>query len=409
MGHGVVGSGVAEILLTHKQKLFASIGEEIYIKKVLDLREFPDSPIADRFTKDFEEIINDLEIRIVVEVMGGLHPAYEFVKRCLKAGKSVVTSNKELVAAYGAELLAIASEQNANFLFEASVGGGIPIIRPMNQCLVANNVSEIAGILNGTTNFILTKMIRENMSFEKALKLAQELGYAERNPAADVEGHDACRKICILASLAFGKHIYPDAVRTEGITGITLEDVEYASIWGGVIKLIGSVKKIDKDTIDIIVAPMFVPLNSQLANIDDVFNGIMVRGDCTGDVVFYGRGAGKLPTASAVVADMIDCVKHLKSRKYLFWADSDNSSVLPAEKSVTAMFVRGVANNRIDAYYKAKDAFGDIHILHKASAPENEFAFIVEPMAIEDIDATLARLEEKEGIQVISKIRIGDL
>ena len=409
MGHGVVGSGVAEIIATHKQKLFAAVGEEVYIKHILDLREFPNSPFADRFTKNFEDISNDIEVRIVVETMGGLHPSYEYVKDCLSKGKSVVTSNKELVAAYGAELLAIASEQNANFLFEASVGGGIPIIRPMNQCLVANNVSEIAGILNGTTNFILTKMIRENMSFEKALKLAQELGYAERNPAADVEGHDACRKICILASLAFGKHIYPDAVRTEGITGITLEDVEYASIWGGVIKLIGSVKKIDKDTIDIIVAPMFVPLNSQLANIDDVFNGIMVRGDCTGDVVFYGRGAGKLPTASAVVADMIDCVKHLKSRKYLFWADSDNSSVLPAEKSVTAMFVRGVANNRIDAYYKAKDAFGDIHILHKASAPENEFAFIVEPMAIEDIDATLARLEEKEGIQVISKIRIGDL
>ena len=408
MGHGVVGGGVAEIIATHKQKLFAAVGEEIYIKHILDLREFPDSPFADRFTKNFEDISNDIEVRIVVETMGGLHPSYEYVKECLQKGKSVVTSNKELVAAYGAELLAIASEQNANFLFEASVGGGIPIIRPMNQCLVANNVSEIAGILNGTTNFILTKMIRENMSFEKALKLAQELGYAERNPAADVEGHDACRKICILASLAFGKHIYPDAVRTEGITDITLEDVEYASIWGGVIKLIGSVKKLDKDTIDIIVAPMFVPQNSQLANIDDVFNGIMVRGDCTGDVVFYGKGAGKLPTASAVVADMVDCVKHLKTRKHLFWTDSDNSSVLPAEKSVTAMFIRGVADNRIDAYYKAKDAFGDIHILHKASAPENEFAFIVEPTAVAEIDAKLADLA-KEGVKVISKIRIGDL
>ena len=276
MGHGVVGGGVAEIIATHKQKLFSAVGEDIYIKHILDLREFPDSPFADRFTKNFEDISNDIEVRIVVETMGGLHPSYEYVKDCLLKGKSVVTSNKELVAAYGAELLAIASEQNANFLFEASVGGGIPIIRPMNQCLVANNVSEIAGILNGTTNFILTKMIRENMSFEKALKLAQELGYAERNPAADVEGHDACRKICILASLAFGKHIYPDAVRTEGITDITLEDVEYASIWGGVIKLIGTVKKVGKDTIDIIVAPMFVPLNSQLANIDDVFNGMSI-------------------------------------------------------------------------------------------------------------------------------------
>ena len=408
MGHGVVGGGVAEIIATHKQKLFSAVGEDIYIKHILDLREFPDSPFADRFTKSFDDIINDIEVRIVVETMGGLHPSYEYVKACLLQGKSVVTSNKELVAAYGAELLAIASEQNANFLFEASVGGGIPIIRPMNQCLVANNVSEIAGILNGTTNFILTKMIRENMSFEKALKLAQELGYAERNPAADVEGHDACRKICILASLAFGKHIYPEACVTEGITNITLEDVEYASIWGGVIKLIGTVKKVGKDTIDIMVAPMFVPMNSQLANIDDVFNGIMVRGDCTGDVVFYGKGAGKLPTASAVVADMVDCVKHLKTRKHLFWTDSDNSSVLPADQSVTAMFIRGVANNKIDAYYKAKDAFGDIHILHKASAPENEFAFITEPMTVAEIDAKLAGLKA-EGIKVTSKIRIGDL
>ena len=311
MGHGVVGSGVAEILLTHKQKLFARLGEEIYIKKVLDLREFPDSPIADRFTKDFEEIINDLEIRVVVEVMGGLHPSYEFVSRCIKAGKSVVTSNKELVAAYGAELLALAKENNVNFMFEAAVGGGIPIIRPINQCLVANNVSEIAGILNGTTNFILTKMIEDGMQFADALKLAQELGFAEKDPTADIEGHDACRKICILASRAFGKHVYPDSVHTEGITKITLEDVKYAEKFGCVIKLIGRVKKLKNNKIDIITAPMLVPLKSQLANIDNEFNGIMVRGDCTGDVVFYGKGAGKLPTASAVCGDIIDTVRNI--------------------------------------------------------------------------------------------------
>ena len=269
MGHGVVGSGVADIIYSHKQKLFSAVGEEVYIKYILDLREFPDSPFANRFTKNFDDIINDVEVRIVVETMGGIHPAYEYVKACLKAGKSVVTSNKELVAAHGAELLAISKETNANFLFEASVGGGIPIIRPINQCLVANNVTEIAGILNGTTNFILTKMIKENMNLDDALKLAQELGYAERNPAADIEGHDACRKICILASLTFGKHIYPEACYTEGITGITLSDVEYATAWGGVIKLIGSVKKIDKDKIDIIVAPMFIPHESQLSSIDD--------------------------------------------------------------------------------------------------------------------------------------------
>ena len=382
------------------------IGEEIDVKHILDLREFPDSPYAERFTKDFNVIADDIEVRVVVETMGGLHPAYEFVKECLSRGKSVVTSNKELVAAYGAELLAIASEQNANFLFEASVGGGIPIIRPINQCLVANNVSEIAGILNGTTNFILTKMIHEGMGFEEALKLAQELGYAERNPEADVEGHDACRKICILASLAFGKHIYPDAVHTEGITKIAAADVEYAEAWGGVIKLIGSVKKLDKDTIDIIVAPMFVPNNSQLANIDDVFNGIMVRGDCTGDVVFYGKGAGKLPTASAVVADIVDSIKHLKSRKYLSWADSDNSSVLPYRDSVRAMFVRGVADDKAAAYDKAKAVFGDIHILTKDNAPETEVAFITEPIALSDFEA---KKEQLDGVKVESVIRIGDL
>ena len=406
MGHGVVGGGVAEILYTHKQKLFAAIGEEIDVKHILDLREFPDSPYAERFTKDFNVIADDIEVRVVVETMGGLHPAYEFVKECLSRGKSVVTSNKELVAAYGAELLAIASEQNANFLFEASVGGGIPIIRPINQCLVANNVSEIAGILNGTTNFILTKMIHEGMGFDEALKLAQELGYAERNPEADVEGHDACRKICILASLAFGKHIYPDAVHTEGISKIKAADVEYAEAWGGVIKLIGSVKKLDKDTIDIIVAPMFVPNESQLANIDDVFNGIMVRGDCTGDVVFYGKGAGKLPTASAVVADIVDSIKHLKSRKYLSWADSDNSSVLPYRDSVRAMFVRGVADDKAAAYDKAKAVFGDIHILTKDNAPETEVAFITEPIALSDFEA---KKEQLDGVKVESVIRIGDL
>ncbi len=408
MGHGVVGSGVAEIITTHKQKLFASVGEEIYIKHILDLREFPDSPLADRFTKNFDDIINDIDVRVVVEVMGGLNPAYDFVKRSLLAGKSVVTSNKELVAAHGAELLKIASDNNTNFLFEASVGGGIPIIRPINQCLVANNVSEIAGILNGTTNFILTKMINEGMNFDDALKLAQELGYAERNPEADVEGHDACRKICILASLAYGKHIYPDAVHTEGITKITLDDVKYASIWGGVIKLIGKVKRLPDKKCDIVVAPMLIPNKSQLANIDDVFNGIMVRGDCTGDVVFYGKGAGKLPTASAVVADVIDCVKHLKNRKYLFWADSDNSSVIDYKESVTAMYIRAIADNTADAYNKAKSLFSDIHILENSEAKENEIAFVCEPMAYGDILNNIDALNNS-GIKVESAIRIGDL
>ena len=401
MGHGVVGSGVAEILLTHKQKLFSAIGEEIYIKKILDLREFPDSPIADRFTKDFEEIIKDLEIRVVVEVMGGLNPAYDFVKRCLKAGKSVVTSNKELVAAHGAELLAIAKEENVNFMFEASVGGGIPIIRPMNQCLVANNVHEVAGILNGTTNFILTKMIQEGMQFEEALKLAQELGFAERNPAADIEGHDACRKICILASLAYGKHVYPDSVHTEGITEITLDDVNLAEAFGYVIKLIGKVKKLDDGKIDIMTAPMLVPFKSQLSNIDNEFNGIMVRGDCTGDVVFYGKGAGKLPTASAVVADVVDCCKHLKARRFLFWADGDGSNIIDYRDSVSAMFVRVTGDG---AEAKAEKVFGDIDVRKDGDMT----AFITGEMTLRDFEDKCKTLEN-DGVKVLSQIRVGDI
>jgi len=403
MGHGVVGSGVAEILTTHKQKLFASIGEEIYVKHILDLREFPDSPLADRFTKDFNDILNDREVRVVVEVMGGLNPAYDFVKKCLKSGKSVVTSNKELVAAHGAELLQIAKDENVNFLFEASVGGGIPIIRPISQCLVANIVDEIAGILNGTTNFILTKMIEDGMQFDAALKLAQDLGFAERNPAADIEGHDACRKICILASLAFGKHVYPDSVHTEGITEITLEDVKYAEAYNCVIKLIGKVKRLDDGKIDIIVAPMFVPNKSQLANIDYEFNGIMVRGDCTGDVVFYGKGAGKLPTASAVVADVVDCCKHLKTRKFLFWADGNGDNILPYEDSVTAMYIR--ANSTMEL---AQEVFGCVDKIEKADSPEGEIAFVTAQLPYGEILEKISALENK-GAKVISKIRIGDL
>ena len=401
MGHGVVGSGVAEILLTHKQKLFAGLGEEIYIKKILDLREFPDSPIADRFTKDFEEIINDREIRVVAEVMGGLRPAYDFVKRCLKAGKSVVTSNKELVAAHGAELLAIAKEENVNFMFEASVGGGIPIIRPMNQCLVANKVGEVAGILNGTTNFILTKMIQDGMTFADALKLAQDLGFAERNPAADIEGHDACRKTCILASLAYGRHVYPESVHTEGITAITLEDVNMAEAFGYVIKLIGRVKKLDDGKIDIITAPMLVPFKSQLSNIDNEFNGIMVRGDCTGDVVFYGKGAGKLPTASAVVADIVDCCKHLKARRFLFWADGDGSNIIDWRDSVSAMFVRLTGD---DAVAKAEKVFGEITTVSGGS----ELGVLTGEMSYREFESKCQALEA-DGVQVLTGIRIGDI
>lgn len=399
MGHGTVGSGVAEILTTHKQKLFKAVGEELYVKHILDLREFPDSPLADRFTKNFEDIVNDIEVRVVVEVMGGTNPAYDFVKRCLQAGKSVVTSNKELVAKHGAELLAVAKENNANFLFEASVGGGIPIIRPLSQCLVANEVDEIAGILNGTTNFIFGKMINDNMDFSDALKLAQDLGYAERNPEADIEGHDACRKICILASLAFGKHIYPDNVYTKGISEITLDDVKYADSLNYVIKLIGDVKKTEDGKLDILVAPMLLSKDCILSDINDVFNGILVKGDCTGDVMFYGKGAGKLPTASAVVADVVDCAKHLKARKRIFWTDSDGSQVASYKDSKTAMYIRVAGKGEM-----AQSIFPDSEIM-KA---DGNTVLMTQEYKFGEIEEKIAKLNEN-GEKVLSAIRIGNL
>lgn len=408
LGHGVVGSGVVEVLSTHKDSILKRAQNEIDIKYILDLKEFPDSPFADRFTKNFDDIIQDDDVKIVVEVMGGLHPAFEFVKQCLEKGKSVVTSNKELVASKGAELLKIAKEKNVNFLFEASVGGGIPIIRPIHQCLAANDVIEIAGILNGTTNFILTKMIRDQMSFEDALALAQKLGYAERNPAADIEGDDACRKICILASLAFGKHVYPDQVHTEGITKVTLGDVEYAEAWGGVIKLIGRVKMMDDHRIQIIVCPMLIPRESQLANVDDVFNGIMVRGDATGDVVFYGKGAGKLPTASAVVADVIDCAKHIHARKNLFWSDSVDNYVQDYLDDITAMYVRVTAADVAAAKTEVEALFGTVELLVQKNAPKNELAFVTKPMKEREIQDKIGVLESK-GVTIASTIRVGDL
>lgn len=399
MGHGTVGSGVAEILTTHKQKLFKAVGEELYVKHILDLREFPDSPLADRFTKNFEDIVNDIEVRVVVEVMGGTNPAYDFVKRCLQAGKSVVTSNKELVAKHGAELLAVAKENNANFLFEASVGGGIPIIRPLSQCLVANEVDEIAGILNGTTNFIFGKMINDNMDFSDALKLAQDLGYAERNPEADIEGHDACRKICILASLAFGKHIYPDNVYTKGISEITLDDVKYADSLNYVIKLIGDVKKTEDGKLDIMVAPMLLSKDCILSDINDVFNGILVKGDCTGDVMFYGKGAGKLPTASAVVADVVDCAKHLKARKRIFWTDSDGSQVTSYKDSKTAMYIRVAGKGEM-----AQSLFPDSEIM-KA---DGNTVLMTQEYKFGEIEEKITKLNEN-GEKVLSAIRIGNL
>ncbi len=297
----------------------------------------------------------------------------------------------------------MADSMNVNYLFEASVGGGIPIIRPITQCLAANEINEVAGILNGTTNFILTKMIAEGMSFETALALAQENGYAEKDPTADVEGHDASRKVCILAALCFGKHVYPEEVYTEGISKVTLEDVEYARDWGGVIKLIGRAAKVDKDRISDMVSPAFVPKNSQLASVDDVFNGILVRGDAIGDVVFYGRGAGKMPTASAVVADVIDCAKHVERKKMFGWEDSDKNYVVNYLDVETALYIRAVADEPSTAIKDAEKAFGSVKTLTREGAPANEIAFVT-PRAPEK--ELRSKLEKMQGIKILSSIRI---
>ncbi len=406
MGYGVVGSGVAELLSkNHEHIVKKSMQDSLQLTHILDLRDFPGDENEKIFTKKFEDILEDEEVGIVVETMGGLHPAFEFVSSCLNAGKSVVTSNKELVAEKGFELLNIAQKNNVNFLFEASVGGGIPIIRPITQCLAANEIDEIAGILNGTTNFILTKMINESMNFDDALALAQKLGYAERNPAADVEGTDACRKICILASLCFGSHVYPKSVSTEGITKITLADVKYASAWGGVIKLIANAQRYGDGRISATVAPSFVQAHSQLAGVDDVFNSILVRGDAIGDVVFYGRGAGKMPTASAVVADIIDCAKHVKLRKFFGWSESVEDYVIDPLDIKNPFFVRLVCTDMKAAKQSVSELFGEVKVLSYDGAAEDEYAFVTQSITRRRFN----ELEEKlSGAQAGSVIRITD-
>ena len=306
LGFGVVGSGCAEVLTANKEKIEAHIGQEIRIKYILDLREFPDSPFGNLIVHDFNTILNDPEVSVVAEMMGGSHPAYDFTKALLSAGKSVVTSNKEVVSTFGVELLEVANANRARYLFEASVGGGIPIIRPLTNDLAANEILSIDGILNGTTNFILTKMKYEGLEFEDVLKEAQRLGYAEANPSADVDGVDAARKIAILAALASGKLVDPKKVSAEGIRNVTPADMEVARKLGYAIKLIGHYETKEEGKIVVSVAPRFVPNSSPLSAIDDVFNGILVRGNMLGDSLFYGKGAGKLPTASAVCADIID-------------------------------------------------------------------------------------------------------
>jgi len=341
LGYGVVGSGVAQ-LLTENGASYAqrSTQPAMQLKHILDKRSFPGDEHETIITSEFGVILNDPSVGIVAECMGGATFAYDCVLACLQAGKSVVTSNKELVAAKGYELMQAAKANNANFLFEASVAGGIPVIRPLSQCLAANHICEVAGILNGTTNFILTRMIEDGTAFADALAQAQELGYAEADPTADVEGHDACRKLCILATLAYGKHVYPEQVHTEGITKITAEDVEYAAAFKHNIKLLGRAQQLDDGRISLVVAPMLVPRSHMIAHVKDVYNAVLIRGDAVGDVMFHGRGAGSMPTASAVVADIIDCAKHCERRRVFDWLPNDPAFVAPANEECVRLYVR---------------------------------------------------------------------
>ncbi len=336
LGHGVVGSGVVELFYKNKESIEKRAGTEMELKYILDLREFPDTSYADKFTKDFNDILNDDEVTSVCECMGGLEPAFTFVKSCLERGKSVSTSNKELVAEKGDILLAIAKKMNCNFFFEASVGGAIPIIRPLHKCFAANEISAVSGILNGTTNFILTKMYNDKMSFVDALSLAQKLGYAEKDPTADIEGFDACRKICIISSLVYGRHVYPSSVYTKGISQIDLNDVQTADSMGYSIKLIANVRKLDDGRILPVVMPMLVPHSNIISSVSDVFNAVLVDGDAVDKVMFYGRGAGKFPTASAVVGDLIDSVKHKITVFSQSWDSAENNDFVAGIDSFKA-------------------------------------------------------------------------
>ena len=397
LGFGTVGSGVAEVLTTNGGLIDGRVNNQLRLKYIVDVRDFSDSPYADLFVKDFAVLENDPELDIVVETIGGATIALDFTTRALKAGKSVVTSNKELVATHGYELLQLAREHKCSYLFEASVGGGIPILRPLSSCLAANELEQVTGILNGTTNYILTRMIRAGLTFDQALAEAQANGYAEKDPTADVDGHDACRKICILAALAFGRHVYPDQVPTQGIRGVTLEDVAYADSVGYKIKLLGRAIRQPEGKVCAFVAPHLVPGENPLAGVEDVFNAIAVTGNAIGDVMFYGRGAGKLPTASAVVADVIDIAKDLKKDRHNGWEEGSPDLVVSADSLVSAWYVRAQVSAD-----QARKQCGEIHLLARSGAPAGEAAFLTAPMTQPEIQDKLAGLDVGSLFRVLA-------
>ena len=394
MGYGTVGSGVAEVIETHAKSIVKRTdGEMLEVAKILDLRDFPDDKHADLFTKDFNDILNDPEIKVVAETMGGVNPAFDFTSKLLKAGKSVVTSNKELVAQKGLELLETAKANGVNYLFEASVGGGIPIIRPLVSSITSDAVTEITGILNGTTNYMLTKMSEDGLDYDAVLEDAQERGYAERNPAADVEGHDARRKIAILSSLAFGKYVDYEDVYTEGITKITSADFAYAKVLGSRIKLFGTSKKKDDGSISTMVCPVMITNEHPLFAVNDVMNAILVRGESMGDLMFYGAGAGKLPTASAVVADVVNAARNPKITEIAPY-EPGKMTVSDHLKSTHSYFVRvkGSDANAVAESFKAK------HIVDAGIA--DEFGLITAEWAENEFDALC------ENYPVVSVIRL---
>ncbi len=383
MGYGVVGSGVVELFYKNKDSIEKNVGHEMDLKYILDIKDLSATPYADKVTKNIDDILNDDSVTVVAECMGGVNPAFNFVKACLEKGKSVCTSNKELVAEKGDILLATAKANSCNFFFEASVGGAIPIIRPLYKCLAGNDITAAAGILNGTTNFILGKMINEQMDFKDALKMAQELGYAEKDPTADIEGHDACRKICILSSLIYGKHVYPKSVYTKGISSITIKDVEAAEKLGYVIKLIAKVEKLENGKILPTVMPMLVPSESILSSVNDVFNALMVYGNGIEKVMFYGRGAGKLPTASAVLGDVIDASKHEITLVAQSWESSDSDEFLDSYLNMKSKMYFRVSADTDTSYEVVKN--GD------------EKSFVTDEMTIEESEVLKEKLEANGG------------
>ncbi len=400
MGYGTIGSGVAEVLEVNSREVAASAGQEVALKYVLDLRDFPDSPVADKVIHDFQVIADDPEVQVVVETMGGLNPSYPFVKASLEAGKHVVTSNKALVAAHGTELLQIAREKGVNFFFEASVGGGIPIIRTLYRCLPGEQVQEITGILNGTTNFILTKMAREGATFDNALKEAQELGYAERNPEADVEGHDTCRKIAILTAMATGREVNYQDIYTEGITGITDMDFRYAEKMETSVKLFGS-SRIGENCVHGWVAPVMIGKEHPLYSVSDVFNGILVKGNMLGTSMYYGSGAGKLPTASAVVADIIEAAQNVDCNVALGW-NGQRLEIADMASSETRYFLR-LAGCPSQVLPLAEKAFGSLKPVVLEGA--DEFAVLTEVMTEAEFRKKEASFRTQCQLSNMSEIR----